>query len=149
MPTPLIEALTTHHGLPRVDAGSVDAFLVPAANEPAHAMLFFTGDPKERAEAHDVAVVLPELLAAFAGRLRAAIVTREAEADLKARFHVVVMPSLVVTHAGVQVGVLPKILDWSEYVESLERMLAPDAPALMPSAGPRTTFTTSQRGETP
>lgn len=148
MPTPLIEALTSHYRLPKVDADSINAFLAPAANEPVHALLFFTGDPKDRAEAHDVAVVLPELLTAFAGRLRAAIVTREAEAALKARFHIVVMPSLAVTRSGELVGVLPKILDWSEYIDELERMLDPAAPVLTPSAGPRTTFTTSQRGDT-
>ena len=68
----LIAALTSRHGLPVVDAETLDAFLTPAAGEPQHALLFFTGDPDQRNDSGDVAVVLPELLAAFPGRYRAA-----------------------------------------------------------------------------
>jgi hydrogenase-1 operon protein HyaE len=131
----LIDALTTRHALPVVDATSIDAFLVPAGDEPAHALLFFTGDPLLRAESNDVAVVLPELLAAFAPALRAAIVARDAEAALAPRFHVAVYPSLVLTRLGAALGVMPRIRDWADYVATIRTLLAPaatDLPATLP-----------------
>ena len=132
MPSPAIRALADRAGLPVLDAGSVDEFLAAGP----HALLFFTGDPAQRSEAADVAVVLPELLAAFAGRLRAAVIARPAEAALAPRFRVVVLPSLVVTRGATPVSVLPRIRDWSEYLARIEEALAPDAPALPPGDRP-------------
>ena len=132
MPSPLIRALTERSGLPVLDAGTVDAFLAATP----HALLFFTGDPAQRTEAADVAVVLPELLAAFAGRLRAAVIARTAEAALTPRFRVAVLPSLVVTRGADPVGVLPRIRDWSDYLARIDACLAPDAPVLPPMARP-------------
>lgn len=146
MTHPLLSALTERHRLPIVDATTVDAFLAPAEGEPAHAILFFTGDPATRAETLDVAVVLPELVAAFAGRLRAAVVDTAAETSLSSRFRVAVLPSLVVTRAGAVLNVLPKIRDWSDYVAKIEAALAPDAPELPAETRPRVEFTTSTRG---
>ncbi len=124
----LIAALTTRHGLPVVDAETLDAFLTPAAGEPQHALLFFTGDPDQRSDSGDVAVVLPELLAAFPGRYRAAVVARPAEAALKARCRVEVLPSLVVLRGASVLDVLPRIRDWSDYLDRLAAALRPDAP---------------------
>ena len=92
MPSPLIRALAERAraaGAGRRHGGRLPR---PGRGRPAHALLFFTGDPAQRSEAADVAVVLPELLAAFAGRLRAAIIARAAEAALAPRFRVVVLP---------------------------------------------------------
>ena len=62
MTTPLISALAERHGLPTIDETTIDAFLAPAEGEAAHALLFFTGDPAQRAETSDVAVVLQKRL---------------------------------------------------------------------------------------
>lgn len=140
MPSALIRALSERNCLPVVDETNIDAFLAPAAGEPDNVVLFFTGDPKQRPEADDVAVVLPELLNAFRGRLRGAVVGRGAEDKLKPRFNVVVMPSLVVTRRDQPVGVLGKIRDWSEYVEKIGAWLSPDAPVMVPSGGPKVTI---------
>ena len=144
MTTPLLRALVERHRLPSVDAATIDAFLAPAQGESAHALLFFAGDPAQRTETHDVAVILPELLAAFAGRLRAARVAPDAETALKLRFQVYAFPSLVVCRGGEPVGVLPKIYDWSEYLDKIEAFLAPEAPVLSAPKGPQTAFTHSQ-----
>lgn len=144
MTHPLVTALAERHGLPTVDATSIEACLAPAAGEAAPVLLFFTGDPATRAETLDVAVVMPEILAAFSHRLRGAVVDRVAEAALASRFHVAVMPSLVVARGGETLAVLPKIRDWSDYMEKIEAALAPDAPALVAEARPRVEFTTSR-----
>ncbi|MFM2279725.1 MAG: hypothetical protein RLZZ444_1956 [Pseudomonadota bacterium] len=141
MPSFLVRALSERHRLPVVDETSIDAFLAPAAGEPDHALLFFSGDPAQRPEADDVAVVLPELLHVFSGRLRGAVVRRNTEDKLKARFNVVVMPSLVVTRRDQPVGVIGKIRDWSEYMEKISGFLSPDAPVLVASGGPQVTIT--------
>lgn len=141
MPSFLIRALGERTRLPFIDETNVDAFLAPAAGETENAVLFFTGDPSQRPEADDVAVVLPELLHAFRGRLRGAVISRSAEDKLKARFNVAVMPSLVVTRRGQPLGVLGKIRDWSEYMEKISGWLSPDAPVMVPSGGPRVEFT--------
>jgi hydrogenase-1 operon protein HyaE len=138
--SPLIAALSSRHGIPTVDAGSIDAFLAPAAGEPSHALLFFTGDPAQRGESNDVAVILPELLAAFPGCLRAAVVARAAEEALKPRFHVHVVPSLVVTRGGALLGVMPRIRDWSEYLATLRTLLNPAAPEMAAAARPQVEF---------
>jgi hydrogenase-1 operon protein HyaE len=117
--------------------------LATRPGEPAHRLLFFAGDPEQRSETHDVATILPQLLRAFAGRLRAARIAPAAEGLLKDRFHVGVFPSLVVTRGDETLGVLPKVRDWADYVARIEAMLQPDAPALAPSMPPRVKFTFS------
>jgi hydrogenase-1 operon protein HyaE len=141
-----LRALCAKHDLASIDATSIEAFLEPASDEgPPYRILFFAGDPVERTETRDVAIILPQLLEAFAGRLRAGLVTADAEDALKNRFHVRVFPSLVVLRGGETLGVLPKVYDWSEYLARIETMLQPDAPALTAKSGPRVEFTFSSR----
>src|SRR3569833_4635253 len=123
MPSPLVRALSERHGLPRLDETDVDAFLGVGG----HALLLFAGDPRQRMESDDVAVVLPDLLLAFGGRFRGAVIAREAEDRLKARFQVVMAPSLVVVRGLDTLDVITKIRDWSEYVARLGAALRPGA----------------------
>ena len=144
MTTDLVQALTERHGLPVVDETNIDAFLSPADGESLHAALFFAGAGQNRGETGDVAVVFPEILRSFAGRLRGAVVAAEAENSLRSRFQVFVFPSLAVVRGHDPVGVLPKILDWSEYRARIEGFLDPAAPVLAGPQGPKTVFTHSQ-----
>jgi hydrogenase-1 operon protein HyaE len=141
MTTALVRALSERRGLPLVDEATIDAFLAPAEGESRHAALFFGG--AGRSETADVAVIFPEILRGFEGRLRGAVVAPEAEAALKARFHVFVFPSLAITRGAETVGVLPKILDWSDYCQKIEALLDPAAPALTGAQGPKVVFTHS------
>ena len=70
MPSPLIEQLTREHGYPTLGADDAEKLL----SQPGNLVLFFTEDPKRYPEANDVAVVLPELVTAFPGRFRVAVV---------------------------------------------------------------------------
>lgn len=146
MTSPLIAALGERHGLPTIDETSIEAFLAPAAGEAEHTLLFFTGDESQRAETLDVAVVLPEILATFQRRLRGAVVARAAETALMARFHVVVLPSLVVTRGAEPLAVMPKIRDWSDYTATIEAALRPGAPVLVGEKRPQVEFTHTTRG---
>lgn len=146
MPASLRRTLHERHHLALVDEASVEDFL---AASPAHSVLFFAGDPTERPETRDVAIILPQLLAAFSARLRGALVTVEAEPSLKERFHVRVLPSLVVLRGSEILGVLPKVYDWADYVARLKAMLLPDAPALVVSSKPRAEIVFSSREAAP
>lgn len=115
--------------LPFVDVKSIDDFLDARRGEAETAVLFFAGDPA-RPEANDVAVVLPELVTVFAGRIRAGLVAREAEAALMPRFGVRVLPSLALVRGGNTLGVIPKIQDWSVYIDRIGRLLDDDRAGL-------------------
>lgn len=110
-------------GLPEVDLISVDGFLAEAEQSEAVAVLLSAGDPARFPEALDVAIVLPELITAFQGRLRGAVVARDAETELGARFGVRVQPSLILIRGGEVLGLIAKIQDWSVYVDRISRLI--------------------------
>jgi hydrogenase-1 operon protein HyaE len=111
------------HGLPEVDAATVDRFLGAADDAGAIAVLLSAGDPARFPEAIDVAVVLPELIAAFQGRLRGAVIARSDEGALGQRFGVRVQPTLIFVAKGETLGLIAKIQDWSIYVDRITRLI--------------------------
>lgn len=113
----------SRHGLLEVDAAGVDAFLAIADGAGAVAVLLSAGDPARFPEAIDVSVVLPELIEAFQGRLRGAVIARQAESDLGARFGVRVQPSLIFCCEGETLGVIAKIQDWSIYIDRITKLI--------------------------
>jgi hydrogenase-1 operon protein HyaE len=137
-----LSALLARAGTPMLDESN-SADILESANEPF--LLFFCGDPAQRPEALDVAVIFPELLKAFAGRLRGAVVAPGAEKALGAIYKLDVLPALAVVRNSVTVGVIPRIRDWSEYQEKITAFLDPEA---SPSGrqGPRVTITYSHKG---
>ena len=138
MTSALIRALSERHGLPVVDDSSIDAFLVARPGEPPAALLVFAGDPVRWPEANDVAVIVPELLKAFPGAMRGAVVAGAAEEALKSRFGVVVFPSLVVVRGTETLTTIAKIRDWADYCARIGAALADGAAPAKAGAGPRT-----------
>ena len=117
---PLIERLIRDFGLPEVGTEDVDAFLEAAGD----AVLLFTEDPKKHPESSDVAVILPELMQAFPGRFRSAVVSRAAERALQQRFGFARWPALVFLRGGETVGTITGIHDWDDFVEQVGALLA-------------------------
>jgi hydrogenase-1 operon protein HyaE len=111
------------HGLPTVDVAQIDEFLTGAEVVGAVAVLLFAGDPVRWPEATDVAVVLPELIEAFQGRLQGAVIAPQAELALAPRFNVQVYPSLVLCRNGQVQDVIPKIKDWLVYIDRIAGLL--------------------------
>jgi hydrogenase-1 operon protein HyaE len=132
MGSSLATDVARHHEMPTVDAASVDAVLAAAADRVV--VLFFRGDTARWPETADLAVVLPQLIKAFSGRLTAAVVAAEAERDLMRRFGVTVCPSLALARPDRTLGVIPKIQDWSSYIARIGAMLADDARVAEPEA---------------
>jgi hydrogenase-1 operon protein HyaE len=120
MTSPLIAQLQTRHGYPLLDADSYDHFVY--GNETV--VLFFCNNPLHFPESNDVAVILPELIKAFSGRLQAAVIGRPIERELQARFRFTSWPSLVFLRNGEYLGAISGIKDWQEYRQEIERILA-------------------------
>jgi hydrogenase-1 operon protein HyaE len=120
MSTVLLEQLQTRHGLPLLDADSYDLFVHGHRN----VVLFFCNDPVMFPESHDVAVILPELLKVFAGKLQGAVIGKSIERELQARFRFTSWPSLVFLQGGEYLGVVTGIKDWAEYGQEFSRILA-------------------------
>jgi hydrogenase-1 operon protein HyaE len=116
---PLIERLCREFGLPEIDAAGVDAFLAAGGDT----VLFFTEDPLKYPESSDVAVILPELIRAFPGRFRAAVVARADERALQQRFGFARWPALVFLRDGDAVGTITGIHDWNEFVARVRGLL--------------------------
>jgi hydrogenase-1 operon protein HyaE len=120
MTTPLIEALTARHGFTLVDTESLDGFL----EGHAHSVLFFPGDAERLVESNDVAVILPEILKIYGGKLTPALVAKPSERLLQRRFRFNAFPSLVFMRRNGYLGVLSRVLDWSEYLGEIAAILA-------------------------
>lgn len=147
MTRPLIDALITRHGLQLVDEAGIDDFLDDALESGRDAVIFLSGDVARRPEGNDVAVILPELLAAFDGRLAGAVAAHEAEEALKLRFGVIVFPSLVFMRGQRFLGIVPRIRDWSEYLAGISAILAGEGAPLASSSVAGTGAATALQGE--
>ncbi len=110
MSSPL-ERLLQGVGIP-IAAETLDGFL--AARGPA--VLLFTGDPAQRAEAQDAAVVATQLARQVWG-LRVGVVDAAAEA-VKLRYGVVVVPTLVFLQDGRVQSTISKLQPWAVYAEA-------------------------------
>ena len=118
------QPILRRRGLPTLDVADVNAFLSAAEAAGAVPVLLFGGDAVRWPESADVAVVLPELIEAFQGRLQGAVIAPQAETALAPRFDVQVYPSLVLWRGGEVLEVIPKIKDWSVYVARISAALS-------------------------
>jgi len=119
--TDVLEALASHPACDLIRKADIDDFL---ARNP-RALLFFTGDVSARREGLDVAVVVRELAAGYAGRLRVGLVDRRDEAGLMARFGVVVTPAVVYMRDGQPAELVARMRDWLVFAQAADRLLAP------------------------
>jgi hydrogenase-1 operon protein HyaE len=119
--TDVLEALASHPACDVLRKADIDDFL---ARNP-RALLFFTGDVNTRTEGLDVAVVVRELAAGYAGRLRVGLVDRRDEAGLMARFGVVVTPAVVYVRDGQPAELVARMRDWLVFAQAADRLLAP------------------------
>jgi hydrogenase-1 operon protein HyaE len=117
---PLAQRLIDHRGATSIDTDTLDAFVT----RPGDRVLFFCGDPVRFPEGLDVAVVLPELQAAFPGRFEVGVVQRHCEDAVARRFGTQRWPSLVFVRDGDYVTSVAGMLDWSDYVERVNAALA-------------------------
>lgn len=121
MTHPLVTRLTTDFGYPAL-ASMAD--LATFTEAPGTHVIFVPGDARRNLETPDVAVILPELRQAFQGRFDCAVATDTIEADLRENTGVLKTPSLIFFRDGACIGGIPKVRDWSEYVERITHFLS-------------------------
>ena len=128
----LIDRLTKEFGYTEVSLDNHDEFVgTPGLN-----VLFFPGDPRTVKDATDVAVVLPELMGVFAGKLNAGVVT-DTFGDgksLKHKYGFSHYPALVFVREGGYVGTISRIRNWQEYLTRINDLLVAE-PRRPPSIG--------------
>jgi hydrogenase-1 operon protein HyaE len=117
---PLIDRLTGEFGFPVLTTAEArDAYLA----SPGTHVLFVPGDPVRNLETTDVAVILPELQQAFQGAFDCAVVADAIEAQTREMAGVYKTPSLIFYRDGQQIGALPKVRDWSDYMTRIAQIL--------------------------
>ena len=127
---PLIQRLLAEF---RYVNASVESF-ASIVDAPGHVLLFFTEDPARYRETLDLAVILPELERAFAGRFKAAVILPEAARALAPRYGFRRWPAFVMLRDGQYVGAIDGVRDWDAYVTEVARLLAAE-PTRPPSIG--------------
>jgi hydrogenase-1 operon protein HyaE len=123
---PLIERLCAETGAPLLDAASFDAW----AQAPGRALVVFTEDPNQYRETLDLAVIVPELALAFAGRFRAGVLLQVAGRAIAQRYGFKRWPAVVMLVDGQYVGAIDGLRDWQDYLDDMQRLL--EAPATRP-----------------
>ncbi len=124
--SPLMDDIIEREKITVVDEDGLDAF----TQSHGDVVLMVSGDYKRLGEVHDVAVILPELVKASGGRLTPAIAAPKDERVLQARFRFTAFPSLVFLRDGEYLGVISRVLDWTDYLAEVSKILArtPSAP---------------------
>lgn len=116
----LIDRLTTEFSWPLLTtAAEVEAFTSP----PGAHVLFAPGDPARNLETADVAVILPELRQAFQGQFDCAVLSPDIETEIREATGVLKTPSLIFFSAGAQIGGIPRVRDWDEYLSRISQIL--------------------------
>lgn len=116
---PLLLRLVRETGAAILDVDAFDAW----AGQPGAAMLVFAEDPERYKETLDLAVIVPELHAARAGRFRVALLPPAASRALASRYGFARWPAFVMLRDGRYIGAVDGIRDWDEYIAELDRLL--------------------------
>jgi hydrogenase-1 operon protein HyaE len=118
---PLIDRLTTEMGWPHLDdMDAVRAFV----DAPGAHCLFLPGDAKRNLETADVAVIAPELRAAFQHAFDAAVTGPGVQKALGEAAGSFKTPSLIFYRDGRLLGAIPKVRDWDDYVARIAHLLS-------------------------
>lgn len=121
MAHPLITRLISDFGYPYL---STMADVTRFVEAPGVHVIFVPGDVSRNLETPDVAVILPELRQAFQGRFDCAVVGDAIEGEVREAAKIFKTPSLIFYRDGVVIAGIPKVRDWSEYVERITQILS-------------------------
>jgi len=130
MAHPLIAQLFTRHGFAWVTPENFPAW----TQRPGRALLLFLEDPARYKETLDIAVIVPQLAQAFAGRFAVGVLLPEAARELAVRYGFRRWPAFVMLADGKYVGAVDGLRDWDEYRTEVARLLEA-APSRPPTVG--------------
>ena len=120
MYSPLLQDIIEREKFAIVDEDNVEEFL----GENGDVILFVAGEAKRLVEVNDVAVILPELVKAFKGRLTPAVLDRKSENKIQLRYRFNAFPALVFLRNGEYLGVITRVLDWHDYLIEISEILS-------------------------
>ena len=126
MAHPLIAQLFTRHGFAEVTRENFAAWI----KRPGRTLLLFLEDPARYKETLDIAVIVPQLAQAFAGRFAVGVLLPEAAREIAVRYGFRRWPAFVLLADGNYVGAVDGLRDWNEYRTEVARLL--DAPPSRP-----------------
>ncbi|BAS67247.1 thioredoxin domain-containing protein [Bathymodiolus septemdierum thioautotrophic gill symbiont] len=115
----LVQQLITTHHYPLLGESDVSEFI----NKHPYSVLFFCNDAKLFPETLDVAVILPELMSAFNGRIVPAIISRDDDMKVQRNYGFTTWPSLVFFKEGGYLGTISKVRDWDEYLDEIQTLI--------------------------
>lgn len=121
MTHPLIARLTDDIGWPGLTNASDVAEFV---SRPGVHCLFVPGDPAKNLETTDAAVILPEIVQSFQGKFDCAVVCDEIEYKVREDAGVFKTPLLIFFRDGQQLGTIPKVRDWDDYLNRVTHFLS-------------------------
>ena len=119
MRSELFENMLIRPGFVKLDGSNFEE----AKQASGHLMLFCTGDPKQRPESLDLAIILPELYQSFSARFRVGVVDSDIEERMEQDYGVQQWPTLVLLRDGEYVGSIPRLRDWAEYLQEITALL--------------------------
>lgn len=118
--SPLIDSIIERENLAVVTADTLQDF----ATGNGDTVLFVTGDWSRHVEVNDVAVILPEIIKASNGGLKAAVLDRKSERKIQTTYRFSKFPSLIFLRDGEYLGTIQKVLDWQDYIFEINEILA-------------------------
>lgn len=127
---PLLAQLMSRHDFTALEAGTFDTFCERAGRT----LLVFTEDPVRYRETLDLAVIVPELARAFAGRFAVGVLLPKDARREAVRYGFRRWPAVVMLADGRYVGAIDGLRSWAEYVAEIDTLLA-SAPSRPPSVG--------------
>jgi len=108
-----LERLFSKDGAQPLTGESIDGFIAG----PGQRLVVFTGDPKQRPEAQDVAVVARELRRERP-ELSIGVVGSAEETAVRPRFNIDTVPSVLFIKNGRVVSTVSKVQDWVVYART-------------------------------
>ena len=125
----LLDRLTTDLGYPLLtDPASLAAFATPQENT----VIFLPANPLHYPETLDVAIVLPEFLKVFRGRLSAGVADMNFARELAAKYAITEWPALLFLRRGEYLGSIARMRDWDIYLTKINAFINMSAPAKAP-----------------
>lgn len=122
MTHPLIQRLFDEYDYPEITLETHDEFI----SQPGITVLFLAGDVKTVRDTTDVAVVLPELVNVFKGRLIPGVAAADAERELHRHYGCGAWPALVFLRDGGYLGAITRIQNWPEYLHDINELITAD-----------------------
>ena len=122
----LLASIIERHDYPVCD----DSAAAAHAAQHEFTVLLFAGDADRVMESDDVAVIFPEIIKAFGGKISPVVVARESERILQRKYRFSAFPALVFLKRGEYLGTIARVKDWAEYIHDISNILvrAPSEP---------------------